>query len=171
MGLDYKKIALIDVISLIKKLDVVDTKKIEIIQKVLKIAGELDDFMEAKGLLKLSEVMLQEYFKPTSMIDKTIYFDFIKHPADSRYHLAMSSKGVYVIESPEEGDKFNYQMCQKANKDESALYYLCTEGHKSKEAAQKICDKFNLELSSVFQDDDGNDRWTVAQLISYTNNI
>jgi len=160
--IDSKKYSLVEAILMIKELPILPAKKAKIVQKVLLAAGEEGKLMDANYLAnKLPESGVKGFFNPSAVEDVGC-FNFIKHPADNRYHLATSINGIWMIESPEEGEPFKYQPCWKADSDETALYYLMTKGNPSKKVAQEICDKFNLPLSPVLQDENGYDYWTVA---------
>lgn len=67
-------------------------------------------------------------FKTT--VDSISGFNFIPNPFASGTHICESGAGIYVCESPENGERFKYKSARKANSKETNHYIKWKENIK-----------------------------------------
>jgi hypothetical protein len=63
-------------------------------------------------------------------VDEISGFNFIANPFAAGTHICESGSGIYVCQSPEEGDRFKYKLARKANTKETNHYNQWKEAGK-----------------------------------------
>jgi hypothetical protein len=58
----------------------------------------------------------------TKTVDEISGFNFIVNPFAAGTHICESAMGIFVCVSPEDGERYKYQPCRKANRKETAHY-------------------------------------------------
>lgn len=58
-----------------------------------------------------------------SFVDTESVFDFIKNPFRDGFSLGHNSQRVWVLKTPEEGERYKYQACNPASQEESDYYW------------------------------------------------
>ncbi len=61
--------------------------------------------------------------QPTHWVDTQCVFDFIPNPKREYTYLGRNMEGVWIVTSPEEGERFKYKSCVPATKDETQYYW------------------------------------------------